>query len=90
MLRGRNNIPEHKRKYKWSGGQKAIHGYAENGNKSVTICYCKGVAKEKKDEEAILPQQLSSLHQLMWEKQLQDTIAKYYEVKLKSSRSQNV
>ena len=65
------------------GGQKAIYGYAENGNKSVTICYCKGVAKEKKDEEAILQQQLSSLHQLMCENQLQDTITKYYEVKLK-------
>ena len=50
---------------------------------SFTICYCKRVSKEKKDEEAMLQQQLSSLHRLMCESPLQDTIAKYYEVKLK-------
>ena len=52
--------------------------------RSLTICYCKRVSKEKKkDEEAMLQQQLASLHKLMCESPLQDTIAKYYEVKLK-------
>ena len=51
--------------------------------RSFIICYCKRVSKEKKDEEAMLQQQLSSLHRLMCESPLQDTIAKYYEVKLK-------
>ena len=51
--------------------------------RSFTIYYCKRVSKEKKDEEAMLQQQLSSLHRLMCESPLQDTITKYYEVKLK-------
>ena len=51
--------------------------------RSFTICYCKRVAKEKKDEEAMLQQQLNSLHKLMCESPSQDTIARYYEVKLK-------
>ena len=51
--------------------------------RSFTICYCKQNAKKRKDEEALLQQQLSLLHKLMSENPAQETIAKFYDVKLK-------
>ena len=45
--------------------------------RSFTICYCKRIAKEKKDEE-----QLSSIHRVTCESPSADIIAKYYEVKI--------
>ena len=51
--------------------------------RSFTISYCKKTAKNKKNEEAALQQQFSSLHKLMCANPGQETIAKFYEVKLK-------
>ena len=51
--------------------------------RSFTISYCKKPAKNKKNEEAALQQQFSSLHKLMCANPGQETIAKFYEVKLK-------
>ena len=51
--------------------------------RSFTICYCKQNAKKRKDEEALLQQQLSLLHKLMSENPAQETIAKFYDVKRK-------
>ena len=51
--------------------------------RSFTICYCKQIAKNKKNEEAVLQQQFSSLHKLMCANPGQETVAKFYEVKLK-------
>ena len=40
-------------------------GYTENGNQNFTICYCKQIAKNKKNEETVLQQQFSLMHKLM-------------------------
>ena len=51
--------------------------------RSFTIYYCKRNTKTKKVEEALLQKKLSSLHKLMCENPTQETIANYYEVKMK-------
>ena len=51
--------------------------------RSFTICFCKQIAKNKKNEEAVLQQQFTSLHKLMYANPGQETVAKFYEVKLK-------
>lgn len=49
---------------------------------SFTICLCKQVAKNKKNEVAVLQHQFSSLHKLMCANSRQETVTKFYEVKL--------
>ena len=78
----RKKIPEYKEKYNYLE-DKRLYWDMLNMEISLTICYCKRAAKDKKDEEAMLQQLLSSLRNLMCKNPLQDTIAKYYEVKLK-------
>ena len=51
--------------------------------RSFTTCFCKQIAKNKKNEEAVLQQQFSSLHKLMCANPGQETVAKFSEVKLK-------
>ena len=51
--------------------------------RSFTIYYCKRNGKTKKAEEALSQEKLSSLHKLMCENPTQETIANYYEVKMK-------
>ena len=51
--------------------------------RSFTICFCKQIAKNTKNEEAVLQQQFSSLHKLMCANPGQETVAKFYKVKLK-------
>ena len=51
--------------------------------RSSTIYYCERNAKTKKVEEALLQKKLSSLYKLMFENPTQETIANYYEVKMK-------
>ena len=78
----KKKISEYKRKCNCLEGNRLYWDMLKMEIRSF-ICYCKRDAKEKKDEEAMLQQQLSSLHKLMCENPLQDTIAKCYEVKLK-------
>ena len=78
MFRGRKKIPEHKRKYNYREDKRLYMGMLKMEIRVLLFATAKKL------------QRLSSLHKLMYEKHLQDTIAKYFEVKLKSSRSQSV
>ena len=52
--------------------------------RSFTIYYCKQIKMKRiKKGEALLQQKLYLLHKLMCESPTQETIANYYEVKMK-------
>ena len=76
-------IPEYKEKYNYLVNKRIYWDMLKMEIRSFTICYCKRITKEKKNEEAMLQQQLSSLHRVMCESPSPDIIAKYYEVNLK-------
>ena len=70
----RKKIPEYKGKHNYLEDKRLYWDMLKMEIRSFTICYCKRVAKEKKDEEAMLQQQLSSLHKLMCESPSQDIV----------------
>ena len=77
------NIPEYKEKYSYLQDKRLYWDMLKMEIRSFTISYCKKTTKNKKNEEAALQQQFSSLHKLMCANPGQETIAKFYEVKLK-------
>ena len=87
-VRGLNNARKRRQFFRW-----LPDGYLQDKRlywdmlkmeiRSFTICYCKQIAKNKRNEEAVLQQQFSSLHKLMCANPGQETVAKFYEVKLK-------
>ena len=76
-------IPEYKQKYDYLENKSLYWDMLKIEIRSFTIYYCKRNAKTKKAEEALLQEKLSSLHKLMCENPTQETIANYYEVKMK-------
>ena len=76
-------IPEYKEKYRYLQDKGLYWDILKMEIRSFTICYCKQIAKNKKNEEALLQQQFSLLHKLMCANPEQETTAKFYEVKLK-------
>ena len=76
-------IPEYKEKYNYLQDKRLYWDMLKMEIRSFTICYCKKIAKNKRNEEAVLQQQFSSLHKLMCANPGQETVAKFYEVKLK-------
>ena len=76
-------IPEYKEKYSYLQDKRLYWDMLKMEIRSFTICFCKQFAKNKKNEEAVLQQQFSSLHKLMSANPGQETVAKFYEVKLK-------
>jgi len=85
MFPGRvdKKIPEYKEKYNYLENKRIYWDMLKMEIRSVTIYYCKRIAKEKKNEEAVLQQQLSSLHRVMCESPSPDIIAKHFDVNLK-------
>ena len=82
----REKIPEYKQKYDYLENKSLYWDMLKMEIRSFTIYYCKRNAKTKKAEEVLLQEKLSSLHKLMYEKPTQETIANYYEVKMKLER----
>ena len=76
-------IPEYKEKYNYLQDKRLHWDMLKMEIRSFTICYCKKIAKNKRNEEAVLQQQISSLHKLMCANAGQETVAKFYELKLK-------
>jgi len=76
-------IPQYKDKYNYLQDKRRCWDMLKIEIRSFTICYCKKSAKNKRNEEAVLQQHFSSLHKLLCTNSGQETIAKFYEVKLK-------
>ena len=58
-------IPEYKEKYNYLQDKRLYWDMLKMELRSFAICYCKKIAKNKRNEEAVLQQQFSSLHKLM-------------------------
>ena len=58
-------IPEYKEKYNYLQDKRLYWDMLKMELRSFAICYCKKIAKNKRNEEAVLQQQFSSLHTLM-------------------------
>lgn len=58
-------IPEYKEKHSYLQDKRLHWDMLKMEIRSFTICYCKQIAKNRKNEEAVLQQQFSSLHKLM-------------------------
>ena len=78
----RKKIPEYKEKYSYLRDKRLYWDMLKMEIRSFTICYCKQIAKNKKNEEAVLQQQFSSLHKLMCASPGQETVTKFHAVKL--------
>ena len=76
-------FPSTNKKYDYLEDKSSYWDMLKMEIRSFTIYYCKRNTKTKKVEEALLQKKLSSLHKLMCENPTQETIANYYEVKMK-------
>ena len=74
-------IPKYKQKYNYLEDKRLYWDMRKMEIGSLIIYYSKQNAKTKKAEEAVLQQKLSSLHKLLRENPMQETIANDYEVK---------